>query len=68
MATTKQRSGRSSAERLSSALSVRVHRSGLPPIDEGDPGVTWCFRRGEQIPSDHAAAIEWPGFFFEVDD
>jgi hypothetical protein len=30
--------------------------------------VSYVFRRGEQIPSDHPAAAEWPGFFFEVDD
>jgi hypothetical protein len=40
----------------------------LPPIDEGDPGVSHVFRRGEQIPADHPAAVEWPGFFFAVDD
>lgn len=40
----------------------------LPPIDEGDPGVSYVFRRGEQIPGDHPAAAEWPGFFFAVDD
>ena len=26
------------------------------------------FKRGEQIPADHPAALEWPNFFFEVDD
>jgi hypothetical protein len=40
----------------------------LPPIDEGDDGVTFCFKRGEQIPSDHPAVAEWPSLFYAVED
>jgi hypothetical protein len=39
----------------------------LPPIDEGDPGVLRVPARRAD-PERHPAAIEWPGFFFEVDD
>jgi hypothetical protein len=34
-----------------------------PPLDEGDEGQTFVFRRGERVLSDHPACLESPGSF-----
>ena len=39
-----------------------------PPIDEGDPGRLYVFKRGEEISSDHEAYLDAPGCFEPVED
>jgi hypothetical protein len=39
-----------------------------PPLDEGDPGVSYVFKRGEEIPADHPAALASPGSFYPVEE
>jgi hypothetical protein len=34
-----------------------------PPLDEGDEGQTFVFKRGERVLSDHPACITSPGSF-----
>jgi hypothetical protein len=39
-----------------------------PPVDEGDPGRFYVFRRGEEVPADHEAVLAAPECFREADD
>ena len=39
-----------------------------PPVDEGDPGRFYCFKRGEEISADHEAYLDAPGCFEPVEN
>jgi hypothetical protein len=39
-----------------------------PPADPGSLGMTYVFRRGERVLSDHPAVLESPGSFVEAVD
>jgi hypothetical protein len=39
-----------------------------PPLDEGSEGVSYPFRRGERVMSDHPAVRQSPGSFIEAVD
>jgi hypothetical protein len=45
---------------------IDIHE--LPPVDEGDLGRFYVFKRGEQVPADHEAVLDAPGCFRPVDD
>ena len=45
---------------------IDIHE--LPPVDEGDLGRHYCFRRGEEVPADHEAVADAPGRFRPADD
>jgi hypothetical protein len=36
------------------------------PIDPGDEGTTYVFRKGEKVLSDHPAVVARPGYFIDV--
>jgi hypothetical protein len=38
-----------------------------PPIDEGDDGMTYVFKKGEQVRADHPAVADCPSAFAEID-
>jgi hypothetical protein len=38
------------------------------PIDPGDPGRTYVFKKGERVLSDHEAVIDCPGMFMEAEE
>lgn len=42
---------------------VELAPSESPPIDEGDEGHTYVFRRGEEVDPDHPAVEASPGSF-----
>jgi hypothetical protein len=39
-----------------------------PPLDAGSEGMTYVFRRGERVLSDHPACLASPGSFIEAVD
>ena len=39
-----------------------------PPLDEGDLGRSYVFKRGEEISADHEAVLDAPGAFEPVED
>jgi hypothetical protein len=40
----------------------------LPPLDEGDLGRSYTFKRGEEVSADHEAVLDAPGAFEPVED
>jgi hypothetical protein len=47
---------------------VEIDLHDAPPVDEGDPGVTYVFRKGESVEADHPAVLDAPGCFREPTD
>lgn len=43
---------------------IDIHE--LPPVREAEPGRTYVFRRGEEVPADHEAVLDGPGRFREA--
>jgi hypothetical protein len=39
-----------------------------PPLDEGDVGRSYVFKRGERVPADHEAVLDAPGAFYPVEE
>jgi hypothetical protein len=44
---------------------VEIDLHEAPLADEGDPGVTHVFRKGEAVEADHPAVLDAPGLFRE---
>jgi hypothetical protein len=40
----------------------------LPPVDAGDEGRFYAFKRGEKVRADHEAVLAAPGAFDPVED
>ena len=40
----------------------------LPPVDEGDLGRSYVFKRDERVRADHEAVADAPGCFREADE
>lgn len=40
----------------------------LPPVDEGSEGISYAFRAGERVWSDHPAVLDAPGCFIPVSE
>jgi hypothetical protein len=47
---------------------VSLAPSEAPPLDEGDEGRSYVFKRGELVWDDHEAVLEAPGCFVPLDD
>jgi hypothetical protein len=47
---------------------VELAPSEAPPIDEGDEGHSYVFRRGEEVEADHPAVLDAPSAFVQVDE
>jgi hypothetical protein len=43
---------------------IDIHE--LPPVREAEPGRSYAFRRGEEVPADHEAVLDAPGHFREA--
>ena len=47
-------------------VEILLHEA--PPIDEGDPGMTYAFRKGEAVEADHPAVLDAPGLWREPNE
>jgi hypothetical protein len=45
---------------------VTLHEA--PPLDEGDEGTSYVFRKGEFVEADHPAVLDCPGMFREPNE
>jgi hypothetical protein len=43
---------------------IDIHE--LPPVREAEPGRSYAFKRGEEVPADHEAVLDAPGHFREA--
>jgi hypothetical protein len=39
----------------------------LPPVDEGDQGMSYAFKPNEEVSADHPAVLDAPGLFAPLD-
>jgi hypothetical protein len=47
---------------------VEIDLHEAPPVDEGDPGTTYVFRKGEAVEADHPAVLDAPGLWREPNE
>jgi hypothetical protein len=47
---------------------VEIDMHELPPVDPGDEGIGYAFKKDEQAWSDHPAVLDAPGCFVPVDE
>jgi hypothetical protein len=45
---------------------IDIHE--LPPVDPGDEGISYVFKKGEQVHADHPAVLDAPGCFVPIEE
>jgi hypothetical protein len=47
---------------------VEIDLHEAPPVDEGGEGISYVFKRDEEVWSDHPAVLDAPGCFLPADE